>query len=91
MLFHTAVIRSGYMMQNSVEFADQIETMLRLSMNVDLDEKVRVRACGRETERVEGESCLTAAVWQNIEVKNQSCVPLWRTDTNLIEATRRII
>ena len=39
-LFHTAVIRSGFMLQNSQEFADEIETMLRLSMGVSLEEKV---------------------------------------------------
>ena len=39
-LFHTAAVRSGYQLQNSLEFADQIETMLRLSMNVDLNEAV---------------------------------------------------
>ena len=39
-LFNTAVVRSGYQLPNSVEFANEIETMLRLSMNIDLDEKV---------------------------------------------------
>ena len=70
MLFHTAVIRSGYMMQNSVEFADQIETMLRLSMNVDLDEKVRVggRLVGWETE-----SCRTVPVCGKTCHKSKLC------------------
>ena len=40
-LFNTAVVRSGYQLPNSIEFANEIETMLRLSMNIDLDEKVR--------------------------------------------------
>lgn len=39
-LFETATLRSGYMLPDTAGFADRIEKMLRLSMNVPLEEKV---------------------------------------------------
>eukprot|EP00049_Salpingoeca_infusionum_P017190 m.352067 g.352067 ORF g.352067 m.352067 type:complete len:818 (-) comp16431_c0_seq1:134-2587(-) len=39
-LLDTARLRSGYMMDNSVEFAQRIERMLRVSTGVDLDAQV---------------------------------------------------
>jgi len=39
-LFETATLRSGYGLQDTSGFAERIEHMLRLSMNVPLDEKV---------------------------------------------------
>lgn len=39
-LFETAVLRSGFMLEDSAAFAGRIERMLRLSMDIDLDEKV---------------------------------------------------
>ncbi|XP_035675389.1 endoplasmin-like isoform X3 [Branchiostoma floridae] len=38
-LYDTAVLRSGFMLQDSADFANRIERMLRLSMNVDLNAK----------------------------------------------------
>ncbi|XP_019627224.1 PREDICTED: endoplasmin-like [Branchiostoma belcheri] len=38
-LYDTAVLRSGFMLQDSSNFANRIERMLRLSMNVDLNAK----------------------------------------------------
>ena len=40
-LFETATLRSGYQLADTKAYGDRIERMLRLSMNVDLDEQVR--------------------------------------------------
>lgn len=39
-LFETATLRSGYQLTDTKAYGDRIERMLRLSMNVDLDEQV---------------------------------------------------
>jgi len=39
-LFETATLRSGYVLQDTSGFADRIERMLRLSVDVSLDEQV---------------------------------------------------
>ena len=39
-LYETATLRSGYFLPDSADFAGRVERMLRLSMNVGLDEKV---------------------------------------------------
>lgn len=39
-LFETAVLRSGFMLEDSAGFAGRIERMLRLSMDVGLDEEI---------------------------------------------------
>ncbi|KAJ8002619.1 hypothetical protein DPEC_G00160770 [Dallia pectoralis] len=39
-LFETATLRSGYQLQDTKAYGDRIERMLRLSMNVDLNEQV---------------------------------------------------
>jgi heat shock protein beta len=39
-LFETATLRSGYVIKDSLDFAQRIERMLRLSMGVDPDAKV---------------------------------------------------
>ncbi|KAJ8261699.1 hypothetical protein GJAV_G00157310 [Gymnothorax javanicus] len=39
-LFETATLRSGYHLTDTKAYGDRIERMLRLSMNVDLDEQV---------------------------------------------------
>ena len=39
-LFETATLRSGYFLPDTADFAGRVERMLRLSMNVGLDEKV---------------------------------------------------
>uniref|UniRef100_A0A671RTG2 Endoplasmin n=1 Tax=Sinocyclocheilus anshuiensis TaxID=1608454 RepID=A0A671RTG2_9TELE len=43
-LFETATLRSGYQLADTKAYGDRIERMLRLSMNVDLDEQVQSRA-----------------------------------------------
>uniref|UniRef100_A0A671RS92 Endoplasmin n=1 Tax=Sinocyclocheilus anshuiensis TaxID=1608454 RepID=A0A671RS92_9TELE len=42
-LFETATLRSGYQLADTKAYGDRIERMLRLSMNVDLDEQVQSR------------------------------------------------
>uniref|UniRef100_A0A4W4GRM8 Endoplasmin n=1 Tax=Electrophorus electricus TaxID=8005 RepID=A0A4W4GRM8_ELEEL len=42
-LFETATLRSGYQLADTKAYGDRIERMLRLSMNVDLEEQVHVR------------------------------------------------
>ncbi|XP_048863044.1 endoplasmin [Brienomyrus brachyistius] len=39
-LFETATLRSGYQLSDTKAYGDRIERMLRLSMNVDLEEQV---------------------------------------------------
>lgn len=39
-LFETATLRSGYQLADTKAYGDRIERMLRLSMNVPLDEQV---------------------------------------------------
>ncbi|XP_033647304.1 endoplasmin-like [Asterias rubens] len=39
-MYETAVLRSGFNLPDSAGFAGRVERMLRLSMNIDLDEKV---------------------------------------------------
>jgi len=41
-LYETAVLRSGYALPDTADFAGRVERMLRLSMNVGLDEKVTI-------------------------------------------------
>jgi heat shock protein beta len=43
-LLDTARLRSGYMLENSVDFAQRIERMLRVSAGVDVDAKVEPEA-----------------------------------------------
>lgn len=39
-LFETATLRSGYQLVDTKAYGDRIERMLRLSMNVAVDEQV---------------------------------------------------
>uniref|UniRef100_A0A4W4GRQ8 Endoplasmin n=1 Tax=Electrophorus electricus TaxID=8005 RepID=A0A4W4GRQ8_ELEEL len=48
-LFETATLRSGYQLADTKAYGDRIERMLRLSMNVDLEEQVHVRVHMPET------------------------------------------
>ncbi|MGH0148763.1 UNVERIFIED_CONTAM: hypothetical protein FKN15_040381 [Acipenser sinensis] len=50
-LFETATLRSGYQLADTKEYGERIERMLRLSMNVDVAEKVE-----EEPEDVPGET-----------------------------------
>lgn len=40
MMYNTATLRSGYMLKDTVGFAQSIETMMRETLGVDLDETV---------------------------------------------------
>lgn len=40
MLFETATLRSGFSLKDQVGFAERIETVLKQSMNIDLEEQV---------------------------------------------------
>lgn len=52
-LYDTAVLRSGYALKDSVNFARRIETMMRLGLGVDLSAEVRAlkEIVERERER----------------------------------------
>jgi heat shock protein beta len=39
-MFETATLRSGYILADSAGFADRVDRMLRLSMDISLDEQV---------------------------------------------------
>jgi heat shock protein beta len=43
MMFRTATLRSGYMLQDTFDFADSIERMMRVTMGVSPDEPVSER------------------------------------------------
>merc|ERR1719145_560911 len=40
MMYNTATLRSGYMLKDTVNFAEQIEAMMRQTLGVDADEQV---------------------------------------------------
>lgn len=40
MMFNTATLRSGYMLKDTLAFADHIESMMRETLGVDKDEQV---------------------------------------------------
>merc|ERR1712203_1164666 len=40
MMFNTATLRSGYMLKDTVAFADHIENIMRTQLGVDKDEQV---------------------------------------------------
>lgn len=40
-LFRTATLRSGYMLKDTVHFAETVERMMRQSLGVPMDEEVR--------------------------------------------------
>ncbi len=42
MLYETATLRSGFILPDTASFAERIERMMRLSMDIPLDEPVRV-------------------------------------------------
>uniref|UniRef100_A0A8C1LDJ9 Endoplasmin n=1 Tax=Cyprinus carpio TaxID=7962 RepID=A0A8C1LDJ9_CYPCA len=49
-LFETATLRSGYQLTDTKAYGDRIERMLRLSMNVDLEEQVHTQSSAAEDE-----------------------------------------
>ena len=42
MMFRTATLRSGFVVQQTADFADSIEQMMRQTLGVDLDEQVEL-------------------------------------------------
>merc|ERR1712066_574304 len=40
MMFNTATLRSGFALKDTVNFAEQIEIMMRKSLGVDVDEQI---------------------------------------------------
>jgi heat shock protein beta len=40
MMFNTATLRSGYMLKDTIVFADHIESMMRDTLGIDKDEQV---------------------------------------------------
>ncbi|CAL8358952.1 unnamed protein product [Lota lota] len=55
-LFETATLRSGYQLADTKAYGDRIERMLRLSMNVDLDEQIEEEPEEEPEEAVEEEA-----------------------------------
>lgn len=49
-MFETASLRSGYMLPDSAGFADRVDRMLRLSMDISLDEQVEEEPVFEEEE-----------------------------------------
>jgi heat shock protein beta len=41
MMYNTATLRSGYMLKDTLAFADHIEAMMRETLGVDKDEQVK--------------------------------------------------
>ncbi|KAJ8387359.1 hypothetical protein AAFF_G00157360 [Aldrovandia affinis] len=54
-LFETATLRSGYQVADTKAYGDRIERMLRLSMNIDLDEQVEEEPEEEPEDPAEGE------------------------------------
>ena len=48
MMYNKATLRSGYSLKDTVNFAQQIEAMMRQTLGVDADEMVDERACQKE-------------------------------------------
>jgi heat shock protein beta len=46
-MFETATLRSGFTIGNSADFASRIERMMRIALDVDLNEKVCNLQSGR--------------------------------------------
>lgn len=53
MMFRTATLRSGYMLQETADFADSIERMMRQTLNVPLDEQAETEEFVPEEEQKE--------------------------------------
>jgi len=46
MMFNTATLRSGYMLKDTLAFADHIESMMRDTLGIDKDEQVKLEKQG---------------------------------------------
>ena len=62
MLFETATLRSGFILPDTSSFAERIERMMRLSMDIPLDEPVRLRL-EMNSLSLSWESCLRHLLW----------------------------
>lgn len=51
-LFRTATLRSGYMLKDTVDFADTVEKMMRESLGVPMDEEVEDEEDGQDDEDI---------------------------------------
>lgn len=60
-LFETATLRSGYVLADTKAYGDRIERMLRLSMNVPLDEQASLYK--QETFPLQILVCIHKALW----------------------------
>lgn len=60
MMYRTATLRSGYMVQDSFEFAQAVEGMMRQTLGISLDEKVDDFDDDDETEEAEESSAKPA-------------------------------
>ncbi|EDW83030.1 uncharacterized protein Dwil_GK22636 [Drosophila willistoni] len=61
MMFRTATLRSGYMLQETAQFADSIEHMMRQTLGVSQDEQVEFDDDDDETEDTKSSSESTGA------------------------------
>lgn len=50
MMFHTATLRSGYMLRNTVDFSKSVEEMMRQTLGISMDEPVEEEPEYEETE-----------------------------------------
>jgi heat shock protein beta len=41
-LFRTATLRSGYMLKDTIDFAETVEKMMRQSLGIPMDEEVKI-------------------------------------------------
>uniref|UniRef100_A0A1A9VQN9 Heat shock protein 83 n=1 Tax=Glossina austeni TaxID=7395 RepID=A0A1A9VQN9_GLOAU len=62
MMFRTATLRSGYMLQETSAFADSIEKMMRQTLGISLHEQIQMD----EDDEVEAEAEETAAADDNV-------------------------
>ncbi|XP_061393856.1 endoplasmin homolog [Musca vetustissima] len=53
MMFRTATLRSGFMLQETADFADSIERMMRQTLGVSLDEQIEMDEDDDEVEETE--------------------------------------
>lgn len=78
-LFETATLRSGYQLADTKAYGDRIERMLRLSMNVAVDEQVRLPplagASGRSWlhpgEQLDSKPVCLCSRWKKNQRRNQ--------------------
>lgn len=67
-MFETATLRSGYLLPDTAGFAERVERMLRLSLDVPLEEAVSVYMFYLEGRNSEDNS----VVWQS-NLKKKEC------------------